>query len=530
MSFFDKIASLKFWQHALICLLLGMVGILGHAPYFIWPVTILMFALLIRLIVIAPTPWRAFWTAQWVGTGYFLGQIYWVAAAFSARGEGFIYLMPFLLGGLALILPSFWSLGSYLFRRFYQKSLWSYLGAAGVLFLGEMIRGHLFGGFPWDLPGYIFKAGNPLSQSASIFGIYGVSLLILIVSALLAQTLWERSKLAGPFMALLLVANFGYGVLRLQNAEVEFVEGANLRIVAVPFSQKEKLASGAVATNIVQQHINLTSAPGLDAVTHVIWPEGALFPTRQDFGDIRRMTQLREVMGQTLHSGTGKPPLWLVNSNRIDDDDTYNSTAIMSFENSVMGEVLAVSDKKRLVPFGEIIPGGKWVERLGAKIVAANIGSFTPAETKIASDIPGLPRGSIQICYEVIFSGLTPRPEDGPVNWILNQSNDAWFGPDVGPEQHANIARYRAIEERVPVIRSAANGYSGVIDPYGRFLEFAGPGEKRAIDSRLPRAIGESLPIKWINAALFLLTFMILTIPPFQRRLSRRGNGETEHL
>ena len=518
MKFLDKVATLKWWQHALVCLLLGLVGVFGHAPYFIWPVTIFMFALLIRLVVIAPTPKRAFWTAQWVGTGYFAGQIYWVAAAFDARGEGFMFLMPFLLGGLALILPSFWSLFSYLFKRFKSDSRWPYLSVAGVLFLGEMMRGHLFGGFPWDLPGYIFRAGSAMSQSASFLGIYGLSLGILIVAALLARACWEKKVNAGTVMTVLLAANLGYGVLRLEGAEVEYVDDVNLRIVAVPFSQKEKLSSGQVATRIVQEHIDLTSAPGLDSVTHVIWPEGALFPTMSDRGDIRRMTQLREIMGRTLYSGADKPPLWLVNSNRIDGENTYNSTAVISYENDLLGDVLSVSDKKRLVPFGEIIPGGKWVEALGAKIVAANVGSFTPAKTKIASDIPGLPRGSIQICYEVIFSGLTPRPDDGQAQWILNQSNDAWFGPNVGPEQHANIAKYRAIEERVPVIRSAANGYSGVIDPYGRFVDFVAPGEKKALDARLPRALGQSLPFKWINIALFLLTLMLILIRHPKRR------------
>ncbi len=531
-SFIDKIAGLKFWQHMLVCLLIGIVGIFGHAPYFFWPVAIFMFALLIRLIVIAPTPGRAFWTAQWFGTGYFAGQVYWVAAAFSARGEEFVYIMPFLLGGLALILPSFWSLGSLFYKKYLSQSHLPYLMVAVVLFFGEWMRGHLFGGFPWDLPGYIFEAGSAMSQSASVLGIYGLSYGVLIAAALLAWACWENAARIGIIMSVLLAANFGFGVLRLQTAEVQFVDNVNLRIVAVPFSQKEKLGVYGVAPRIVQEHINLTASPGLENATHIIWPEGALYPSFEDCGDVRRMTQLRSIMGAMFRSTGSKPPVWLVNSNRVigpescgDAEDVYNSTAVMSFDRDGVGEVLSVSDKKRLVPFGEIIPGGEFIEKLGARIVASNVSSFTPAKIKTISDIPGLPRGSIQICYEAIFSGLTPRPQDGKVEWILNQSNDAWFGPDIGPQQHANIARYRAIEERVPVIRSAANGYSGVIDPYGRFIEFAAPGEKRAIDSRLPRAIGKSFPFKWINRALFLLTLMILIIPPFRFKRSLGANG-----
>ena len=172
-----------------------------------------------------------------------------------------------------------------------------------------------------------------------------------------------------------------------------------------------------------------------------------------------------------------------------------------------------ISDKKRLVPFGEIIPGGQFIERFGAKVVSADIGSFTPAPEKEVVQIPGLTPGSPQICYEVIFSGLTPRPDDIKARWILNQSNDAWFGPNVGPRQHANIARYRAIEEKIPVIRSAANGYSGVIDPYGRFVKYAEPTSREAIDVMLPQPVGESGPIRFFNLLTALLCLALILIP-----------------
>ncbi len=510
MNFFDNLAI----RHALLyypfCLILGALGLLGHAPYFVWPVTIIMFACLYRMILVAPSRRRAFWTGIMVGTGYFMGQIYWISEAFAARGEAFIYLMPLMVGGLALLLSSPWGVMAWFFHRFTKNSARPYLILAGLSFLAEMIRGHLFGGFPWDLPGYIFEAGGPASQSVSLFGIYGLSLLILIVSAFVAKALWQKQWTLLVMAAALLMVNWSFGYVRLNNADVEYVDNVKLRIVSAPFSQQKKIVDSRYAISVIQDHVNLTGSQGLDQITHVIWPEGVI-----DW-DIRQMQDLRLAINQTFKTDGGTAPIWIINNTRLDQKtertDFYNSTTVLSFENTPAGEIVGFADKRRLVPFGEIIPGGKFMERLGARVISEDIGSFTPAPKKEISSVPGLPSGSMQICYEVIFSGLTPRSKEDKVNWILNQSNDAWFGSSVGPRQHANIARFRAIEEKVPVIRAASNGYSGIIDPYGRFLNKSDPNKSQVIDIQLPRALGESLPLKWINLLLFLITLTLILI------------------
>lgn len=510
MNLFKQLAQWHGLIYYPLCLLIGAVGLLGHAPYFLWPVTLLMFAVLFRMILVSPSRRRAFWTGMMVGTGYFISQVYWMSEAFAARGESFVYIMPFMLGGLALLLSSPWGVAGWVFYRFKRNTRWPYLTLAGLWFLAEIVRGHLFGGFPWDLPGYIFKAGGAASQSVSLFGIYGLSLLLLLIAALLAKVIWQKQWTLLGLAAALLAANWGYGFLRLKNADIEYVENVNIRIVSAPFSQKAKMQDSQNAIRVIQDHVNLTADPGLEKITHVIWPEGVI-----DW-DIRRMEDLRFAMGQTLAAAGEKPPVWILNSMRLDqkDDrtDYYNSLAAIDFTHNPAGELIAEADKKRLVPFGEIIPGGKIIERLGARVMSEDIGSFTPAKKKTISIIKGLPPGSAQICYEVIFSGLTPRSKNGRAEWILNQSNDAWFGTSVGPKQHVNIARYRAIEEKIPVIRAASNGYSGIIDPYGRFLQDADPSKRQVIDSKLPRAIGEALPFYWINVLLSLLTLTLILI------------------
>jgi len=132
--------------------------------------------------------------------------------------------------------------------------------------------------------------------------------------------------------------------------------------------------------------------------------------------------------------------------------------------------------------------------------------SISPAPEKLNADFPGLPRLSPQICYEIIFPGMTPRPKnEPPAQWILNQSNDGWYGKSSGPQQHANQAAYRAIEEGLPIVRSAGNGISGVIDPYGRWFTRAEPYDRVALDTKLPKPIQK--PLFSIN--LIWLLFLI---------------------
>ena len=154
------------------------------------------------------------------------------------------------------------------------------------------------------------------------------------------------------------------------------------------------------------------------------------------------------------------------------------------------------------------------------------LASMSPAPSKALSTYPGLPRLSPQICYEIIFPGLTPRPSLGhasePPQWILNQSNDGWYGQSTGPRQHANQAAYRAIEEGLPIVRAAANGVSGVIDPYGRWLIRAEPQETRAVDTALPKAIKvpkASYNFSWLLA---LINFLACILYGAVRSSSRR--------
>lgn len=503
--------ALRGWRARGLDVLVGALAILGHAPFHIWPVTLGCFIyLFLRLDrmpagITKPGFGRGFWFAL----GYFAASTYWIMSAFVARGPEFIWLAPPMVFGLATLMAFFWGVAGGLFTRVKPKGIVRSLFFVSLVFLAEFARGHVFGGFPWNLPGYIFKAGGAFSQFASVGGVYGLSFAVLLVVGLIAGASGTRKPVLSYAGAGLIMASlWGFGAWRLSGANIKYVEGPLLRIVKVQFDQKDQFNPDK-SMDIINQFLTQSIAPGLENVTHIIWPEGAVG------GLAVENTELIRVMGELMSRDTATPPIWLLNSLRHEikpnnngepQDIYYNTLAAIEFDTTGVATIIGYNDKVRLVPFGEFIPGEDMLKSFGPKSLSTSLFSMTPGLEKLTSTIKGLPRVSPQICYEIIFSGLTPqspRPD-----WILNQSNDAWYGNSLGPRQHANIAQYRAIEEGVPVIRSASNGISGSIDPYGRFLEKVDIQETRSLDVRLPVSIKETVFFANFNWFLLLLNLL----------------------
>lgn len=506
------------WRGRFTGLALGAVAVLGLAPFHIWPLMMVSLAFLLARLILAGEEERStkagVSVAFWHALGYFLAGTYWIGSAFIARGPEFIPIMPPMILALGALLAFFWGLAGGLFARLRPQGIIALPLFFSLFFLAEFTRGHLFGGFPWNLPGYIFEAGGPVSQFASIGGIYGLSAFVFVLSALLYGGLFRRQKLA-YFAAFLVLFGgvFTAGYLRLANAKVEYVEDVKLRIAHIRFEQKDKLDPQA-SVNIVNAFITQSLAPGIEDVTHLIWPEGAVT------GLAIENEPLMSAMGYELSQVDVTPPIWLLNSLRHEQrpdprtgatiDDYYNSSVAVRFSARGVPSIAALNDKRRLVPFGEFIPGGKWMEARNVPVISTSLLSISAAKIKTLATFPGLPKVSPQICYEIIFSGLTPRPKNEPsAEWILNQSNDAWYGDSIGPMQHANMSRFRAIEEGLPVIRAASNGVSAIIDSYGRYKDSVTPKKSEFVDGKLPKKI-QSPPFKrFFNYLLALINLLI---------------------
>jgi apolipoprotein N-acyltransferase len=506
-TFFDRLSTLEGKRGRAFDFALGAAAVLGLAPFHIWGAAILALAgLFIRLEggkrferPQTRTRRRAFW----FGLGFFAFGVFWIGAAFIARGPAFIPLMVPMVAALCVLLALFWAAAGWAYGRLAPRGIWPPIIFAGLFFLAEFARGHLLGGLPWNLPGYIFRAGGAPSQSAAYIGIYGLTYVVFLASGLLGRAALSigQSKRRPAIAALsglaaLLFGLFLFGMLRLSGAPVlEYHENVKLRIAQTPFDQGDKF-DPEKSIGIVNNYLSTSAHTGLEDVTHVIWPEGAIN------GLALENEALMRAVSATLLSADKTPPVWLVNTLRGElrqtksgetVTDYFNSSAALIFQPDGSAVLGAINDKSKLVPFGEFVPGGKWLADRGIMPMSTALASLSPAPTKELADFPGLPRLSPQICYEIIFPGMTPWPKPSQTTaapeWILNQSNDGWYGQSTGPRQHANQAAYRAIEEGLPIVRAAANGISGVIDPYGRWLVRAEPQETRAVDSPLPKAI-----------------------------------------
>lgn len=504
------------WQARLLAFGLGGLYVLGHAPFFFWPLSLVTITALVWLLDWAgkrDRPIREGALVSWFfGLGQFLAGMYWIAFAFIERGAGFVWMIPFALlllaGGLAL----FWLVAGAVAMRFWSRRTSRVLVFVCCFFAAEYLRGHIFTGLPWNHPGLIWTAGGAVSQLASVVGAWGLTLLTLFAFAAPAALTWSDdgpvvravpSLLAFGIFTLV----FGAGLARLSAATNQFVPGVALRVVQAQIDQSEKW-DPANRQTVIEHYLDLSSTPGLTAITHLVWPEGALPILLLEQPDVLEQMAGRFFDGPILLTG--------ITRRETSDDQQIlfrNSLVALSFHGGTPALEM-VYDKHHLTPFGEYLPFGRALAATGIKALTPLGDGFTPGPAAVTTKIPGAPRVSPQICYESIFAGFTPSGTDRP-QWIVNVTNDSWFGPTTGPRQHIQQVQFRAIEEGLPVVRSASSGVSGVIDPFGRLFAGAPAQANTVIDAKLPKALQATIYSNNRSGAVilwFLLALVTVTI------------------
>ncbi|PHR60640.1 MAG: apolipoprotein N-acyltransferase [Robiginitomaculum sp.] len=527
----NRFAHINGWRGVFVNFILGSIAVLGHAPFYAWPITIVSFAFfMIRLDGVQArekSVKAGFWCGFGFGFGYFLFGFYWIGSAFIARGAGYVAIMPFAILLFCAGLSLFWAIASAAYVKLTYSGRKEILASgamragifSSVIFIAEFARGHVFGGFPWNLPGYVFAAGKPVSQIASYVGIYGVSALVLFLSAAVSILVSERKFIPFYICATVFLGVVWFGNTRLNSAPIEstkYVEGVKLRIVHANIAQKDKFDPEKYVQT-VERYFDLTMSAGLEGITHVIWPEGAV-PGLM-FEDAGLMYALESRLRSAPRAiGLEAPPVFISQTLRAERKlgqrtVYYNAAAAVSFPPHEPYLVSAYYDKQKLVPFGEHMPGGALAEKMGLKALSTALETISPGRSGIMPRLPGLPPVSLQICYEIVFPGFTPKlvgvGREKP-EWILNLSNDSWYGNSAGPYQHINQARYRAIEQGLPVIRSTSGGISGVIDSYGRQLFSRDLAENGVLDVKLPKTLRGVAYNIGFNLKIFLLILCVL--------------------
>ena len=412
------------------------------------------------------------------------------------------------------MLAVFMGAGFVVARLFWVRGGARVLALALGLGLSEWARGHILTGFPWNALGMALGGTLVTAQAAALVGLDGLTFLSVALCAAPAtladgagpRLCWRPVLVALSGLALIL----GYGATRLVRTPPGDVPGVVVRLVQ-PGLRPDAKFSPAYKVEIVEDYIALSRRydvehrVALDDVTMLVWPESA-FPfilTR----DPAALATIAAALPPKTTLVTGAARAEEVPGQGSGDGRVayYNAIEVIGSN----GQVLDSYDKIHLVPFGEYLPLDGLLRALGLHNFVAIPGGFEPGARRDILNVPGLPPASPLICYEAIFPSAvmpSPGPPGSPrPRYLLNVTNDGWFGTTAGPSQHFAQVRLRTIEEGLPLVRDAATGISAIIDPYGRILGSLPLGSEGVLDSLLPESIAPPPYARWGDEIPYLI-------------------------
>ncbi len=509
-----QIGRLRGWRRAFVAIAAGAMATAAMPP---WSVIVLLFPALTCLLWLLEDPTRgvvrpvgAAVIGWWFGVGHFGTGLYWVGEATLVDAARHGWLLPFAIGGMAAGLALFPALvtawTALMMGAGWVRGAGRIIAFAAAWTAIEWVRAWIFTGFPWLLMGYAWSPIDAMLQPAALFGVYGLSLLTVAVAAMPAvladsRASRRRAIIAPAITALVLAVAWAGGAWRLASVSApgrDPVPDVRLRLVQANIEQRLKWRPDLRRKHF-EEHVRLSQRAAEGAApTHLIWPEAAVPFDLVNDADARALAAGAVPPGGLLLAGT-------LRSERADDAGTgiWNSLVAVTDD----ARIAAIYDKVHLVPFGEYVPlrGILPFEKL-----TPGLGDIRRGIQHVSWDLPPLPPLSPLICYEAIFPtrvvGLE-RPQ-----WLLNVTNDAWFGRSAGPHQHLAIARLRAVEQGLPLVRVANTGISAVIDAYGRELARLDLGERGVLDADLPRATAWRTPFSWGGEG-WLVLLLILAVP-----------------
>jgi apolipoprotein N-acyltransferase len=452
---------------------LGVLATAALPPFHLVPLLWVAIPGLLLLIDAAPSTRAALSRTLAFGIGHHATGLFWITEALLIEAERAWPLIPVavpaMAAGLSLfLLPAAWG------ARAVPSGWPRLLAFAGLWSLGELARGVVLTGFPWNLVGTAWAFGAAPMQAAAFVGLHGLSLATILLAALPGL---GRRGLAPA--ALLLAGGAALGIARLWTAEPP-PQPVAVRIIQGNIAQGLKW-DAALRARHFEHYLRLTAEapdPEPGAIFVAIWPETASpYFLAEDPG-------ARQAIADVLPQGG----LLLAGSVRVE-----RTPALAAFNSLVAvdraADISATYDKAHLVPFGEYVP---LRGILPLPTVVRSQVDFSPGPGPRTLALDGLPPFSPLICYEAIFPGRVVAPGPRPA-WLVNISNDAWFGQASGPWQHLAAARFRAVEEGLPLVRATNTGISAVYDSRGRTVARLGLGVAGVVAAPLPAPSGPTL-------------------------------------
>jgi apolipoprotein N-acyltransferase len=448
------------------------------------------FALLPLLYATKDLPARpAFRMGFITGLIHFLTLLYWLVPVMRTYGYLPVYLSILILFLLAAVLAVFIALFSASLAGFGRRPIRCLIMIPLLWVALEYLRSFIFSGFPWELLGYSQFNRLQLIQISDIFGVYGLSALIAFANATLFISLlyfskrrWQDNNISnrlavGSIIALIvaIVSTWSYGHWRLDTINARISTSPKARIAVIQGNIDQALKwNPAFQIDTVKKYNRLSSSIIEQAPDLIVWPESAT--PFYFLYDLKPSELVFEGIHQTAKDYLIGSPSF-TRSNEV--VQYFNSAYLISPQTKTMGKY----DKTHLVPYGEYIPFKKWLPFLG-KIVA-QVGDF--AAGKAGNTLPWKDQHiGVQICYEIIFPGLSRAMARNNASLLINITNDAWFGKTSGPYQHFSMTVFRAVENRRSLARAANTGISGFIDPAGRILATSALLEEAAITRSIP--------------------------------------------
>ncbi|MBE2190737.1 MAG: apolipoprotein N-acyltransferase [Alphaproteobacteria bacterium] len=467
-SFKHKFLPTSTFGRFSFCFLLGCIGGGAMGPLYLWYNLLigLSFFWILLTEFSKQSKWKSAFAGWLFGFGYFIYSLYWIGNALLVDGNPYLWAYPLAVCGLPALLALFPAVAAGLARIIRPgRDFWAYIVFLACFMVIEYVRGYIFSGFPWNLYGMAWTGHLPMLQILSVGGIYFLSFLTIFMFSAPAFAFKGTAPRFARIGVLCLAIGIGislyaFGIQRLAKHQTEYRDDVVIQIVQ-PNIPQEKKWDGSLMWDNFRSLINMIhrdgslKGKGEHPARVLVLPESAM--TYHHLNEKAALDALRGASGHFSET------TYILTGALLKDQAGYHNSLIALNQQA---ERVYSFDKFHLVPFGEYIPFQKYIP-FGPLV---NFSGFVQGAGPQTAQLDGVPPFSPLVCYEVIFPGEVTS--DNPVRpeWIVNVTNDAWYGLSPGPFQHMAHAIYRAIEEGLPVVRSANTGISTIIDPYGRVL------------------------------------------------------------
>ncbi|MEL7254379.1 MAG: apolipoprotein N-acyltransferase [Pseudomonadota bacterium] len=487
------------WAQALICGGLGGIAALGQAPFGLWPVTVIAIGLFFAILRNTQSAKHATGLGWAAGAGYFAVALMWLVEPFLVDVARHGWIAPIALSAACAGFGFYWAITGWITFIFRGQAI-AFIAA---FVLTEFARGYVFTGFSWAQIGHVL-IDTPLLHWSSFAGSWGLTALVALGGVGVAFLIEKRWALGAAAIAMPAVM---LGAAMVMTPALPMPEDApTVRLVHPSEPQNERWDPDKIPGNF-QRKLDYTAGDGSANPDLIVWPETS----------VPILLSRAEPWFAAMTEASGGVPV-VAGLQRFDGDDFFNALIRLDGD----AQVDAVYDKHHLVPFGEFMPFGDLLAKIGIFGLADTTGGgFAAGAGPQVIDFGPLGQALPIICYEGVFPRNVRIPGTRP-DFILLITNDAWFGEVSGPYQHLAQARLRSAEQGLPMVRVANTGVTAMIDATGRVTHQMGLGEAGWIDAPLPPALPATLYARMGDAPIIgiFLVFLALSNLTARKRAS----------